>query len=485
VNNRITDLEKKPLSRRQFLGQSGAVAAGMAGAAGVLRSAAAQSATDSTPNNTVVLGVIGCGRRGTELIEAVSGVPGAVVVSVCDVDARRSAATAEQVNRLFGSRPATTSDYRDVLDTPGLHGVIIATPGHWHASQLLSACAAEKDVYVETPLCLYMTEANAMVYAAQKYKRVVQVGLQHRSSSRFTEAAGIVRSGNLGRIAQTRTWTFARNEPIAQQPDSPAPASLDYDRWLGPAPERPHNVVRVGHPDHFWDYGSGEAAAWNVHLQELVHTAMRVNVPKSVVAVGGNYGLADFRETPDTLDAIFEYESPTGRFLQTYSLRLSNAYAGWGPAALPPAGPATGSLPARNGVQFFGSDKTLFINGSRLLFLPAAEESPIEDLQFLGIGTHEATTRPAQVVDPLTVAHVKNFVECVRSRKEPSASIEAGQWAMFPCIAANIAYRVGRKLYIKADSLEFFADPALKNADTEANALRYRPYREAYPPPKV
>lgn len=473
------------VTRRTFLGRTGILTAGLTGAAQSLNRAAGQPAPQAGKQDTVVLGVIGCGRRGRKLIEAASRVPGLTVGMVCDVAPQRYGAAADLVEKLFGGRPAVTSEYRDVLDVPAVSAVIIATPDHWHATQTLNACAAGKDIYLESPPSLYPAEAKAMTYAVRKYKRIAQVGLQLRSSSRFTEAAGILRSGNLGRIAQTRSWTFTRQEPMPPQPEASPPPGLDYDRWLGPAAERPFDAARFAHPERFWDYGGGEAAIWSMHFQDLVQAAMRVNVPKSVVAVGGNFGLDDGRETPDTLDVLFEFESAGGSFVQAYSLRLSNAYAGWGPAALPAVQAHAGSLPARSGVQFFGSEKTLFVGQHRLLLLPAGQESPMEDLAFLDIGSRGTESPPADPTDPLTIAHLEDFASCVRSRDEPSATIETGQWAMFPCLAANIAYRVGRKLYIKPDALEFFLDPDFKQKDEQANELSFTPYRETYPPPKV
>lgn len=152
---------------------------------------------------------------------------------------------------------------------------------------------------------------------------------------------------------------------------------------------------------------------------------------------------------------------------------------------MPPASAGSGALPARNGLQFFGSQRTLFVNAERLLMLPAGADSAIEDLGFLGIGTGQPATRPADEPDPLTVAHVKEFADCIRSRKQPSASVEMGQWAMFPGLAANIAYRVGRKLYINSDTLEFFLDPELKVSEPAANALSFQAHREGYLPPNV
>lgn len=476
------------IARREFLKRSGAAVAAAAAATSQSPSVhAVNSAAEQTP--PLVFGIIGCGRRGTQLIEAALRSLDVVFSMVCDVDSKRAAAAADLAARLSGNRPAATGDYHDVLDDPQIQAVIIATPDHWHTIPFLAACVAKKDIYVETPMALTLNEAHAITYATRKYKRVVQVGLQYRSSRVFNEAASIVRSGQLGRISQTRTWNFTRQAPIASQPDSEPPAGFDYDRWLGPAPQRPYNPGRVQNPTHFWDYGSGEATVWNVHLQDLLGAAMRVTVPKSVVAVGGNYGLNDARETPDTLEATFEYDTPANRFVHTYSLRLANAYAGWGPAALPPAAEDAEdsiNLPARSGVQIFGSEKTLFVNGQRLLVLPAGVNSPIEDLQFLDLGTRgEAASTQPSGPDELTIAHVKQFAEGIRLRRDPSATVEFAETSLFPVIAASIAYRVGRKLYIEGDSRKFYTDRELKKPDEEATQLMVRMYRQPYEPPQV
>jgi predicted dehydrogenase len=463
-------------TRRRFLAGSGALIAGLA--------AAGSSPAQATPNS-LAIGLIGCGRRGRQLLEAALRVPGAAFPIVCDVSAERGAALADLAARLGSVRPAVTNDYRDVLENRSVQAVMIATPTHWHLVQFLTACAAEKHVYLETPLCMSAVDLKAMIYATRKYKRVVQAGLQYRSSRVFGEAAGLVRAGSLGRLAQTRTWNFTRQTPIPARPDGPPPADLDYDRWLGPAPERPFNPVRFQCPEHYWDYGGGEMAMWNCHLQDLVQAAVRVNVPASVVAVGGRGGLNDARETPDTLDTIFTYETPDGPFTQIYSLRLSNAYAGWGPAALPPA-PRTGSaLPARSGTQFFGADKTLYLQGERIVLLPAGEDSPAEDLAFLGVGASRPADPGEAGVDPVTVAHVRNFIECVWAGREPAASIEAAQWSTYACMIANIAYRLGRRIYISPDASELFSDPELKKPDQEAMAMTFRPNRAGYPVPNV
>lgn len=438
-----------------------------------------------------MLGLIGCGRRGTQLIEA-AGRTGEIAFSmVCDVDLERANTAAKLAARTTGSRPATAVDYRDVLDDKAVEGVIIATPDHWHVVQFLAACEAEKDIYIEVPVAPTLLEAEAMTQAARQHKRVVQVGLQLRSSRYFREAGMIANSGQLGRVAQTRTWSFARQSPIDAKPDGTAPANLNYDAWLGPAPEAPYNPNRIEHADHFWAYGGGEAARWNIHLQDLMAAAMRVTVPTSVVAVGGNHGLGDARETPDTLDVLFEYKSPRGDFTHAYSLRLSNAYAGWGPAGLPPldGNPIlTGDMPARSGVQFFGRERTLFTNGQRLLMLPASDESPVDDLQYLGIGSSREPSAPQpapETPDSLTVEHIREFGRCIRTRRDPSATVEFAEVALFPVLAANIACRVGRKLYINLSTKKFFTDAALTNADEEADKLLIPTFRKAYLPKKT
>ena len=470
------------VSRRGLLASGGRTAAAvLAGRACGAWLPAALAQNVHGANDRVGLGLIGCGRRGMQLLEHALAIADVVVPVVCDVDQSRSEAAADRIAKAGKPKPVITKEFREVVDHAAVNGVLITTPDHWHMVQLLHACAARKDAYVEAPIAYNISEASAMAFIARKYNRVVQVGQQYRSSPAFHEAVERVQSRRLGRIAQTRTWTFARLEPIARQPDGQAPSGLDYDRWLGPAPLRPYNPARVGeHFAEWWDYSGGRICQWNVHLQDLVHTAMKTNAPKSVVAVGGNIGLQDFRETPDTLEAVFEYEGVYGPFIHVYSLRLSNAQAAWGPPAPPPNSQTDSGRPMHSGMQFHGDQGTLFADWDRIItFDPDGQPVPTRG---------SPTTRPAArsvPSDRFTQAHLADFVNCLVTRAEPKAPIESGQFALLPCHLANIAYRLGRKVYFDPAGGQCFKDADHKTPDPEADALKLRAYRHPYGPPNV
>jgi len=471
-----------PISRRQLLARTGQVATFTFAANSILRQQPTAFAQNTLGANTRLgIGLIGCGQRGTQLLQHALQMHDTAFPIVCDVDAKRAASAADTITQAGKPKPVIVSDYRQVLDHAAVNGVIIATPNHWHAIQHLEACAAEKDVYLEAPISYNITEGQAMVFVTRKYRRVVQVGQQFRSSNRFHEAANRVQTRQLGRIAQTRTWTFAKTPPIPQQPDRTPPASLDYDRWIGPARPRPYNPARVQH--HFaewWDFGGGKVCQWNVHLQDVIHAAMRVTVPKSVTALGGNFGLRDFRETPDTLEVLFEYENVHGPFMHVYSLRLSNAHATWGPDLPAPNGRTPTGHPLHYGTQFHGDHASLFVDHDRLHTF-ASDQPPLPPNPPT---PPEATSQPVGS-DRLTQAHLANFLDCMVTRAEPKAPIEAGHFSLLPCHLANIAYRLGRKIYFDANRQHCFRDPDHKSPDTEADAMMIRAYRKPYTFPNV
>ncbi len=202
------------------------------------------------------------------------------------------------------------NDFREVLDRKDIDAVIIATPDHWHAIPMIMACQAGKDVYMEKPLSHTLVEGRHMVEAAARYNRVVQVGTQQRSGEHFVKAVELVRSGKIGKVTLAETWIHGNQYPegLACPPDTPAPPWFDYDLWLGPAPARPYNRVRtLNNFRWFWDYSGGILTDWGTHLLDIVNWAMGVEAPRTIHATGGNFVLQDCRETPDTLEVVYEY----------------------------------------------------------------------------------------------------------------------------------------------------------------------------------
>jgi len=464
---------KDSISRRTFVTGFGT---GAAGAFLAITGRKVKGELSSTSaNNRVNLGLIGCGARGQELLGLALVADSAAITMVCDVDSQRSARAADMVERAGRKRPAAVKDYQKILDDKNIDGVIIASPDHWHALQHLHACAAGKDMYLETPICHNITEGLNMRQITRKSRRVVQVGLQQRSATWFKETAKKVRSGSLGRIAQTRSWTFAKIEPIARKPDCDPPVYLDYDRWLGPAPKRKYNPARShGKFVNWWDYSGGTMCKWNPHLMDVMNAFMRVNAPKSVVAIGNNQGLKDFRETPDTLEAVFEYEGLEGPFMHTYSLRLSNGHAGWGPPIPGHNGEIDVDHSMHYGVQFHGNDNTLFVDRSGRSFFKTGPRQP-ENLP-------KPKQESSSLEHALTMDHLNDFINCIRTREEPKAPIDTGMFALLPCQLANISYRLGKKIYYDGQTQKCYLDADRKEPAPAVAEFLFRKYREPYTP---
>jgi predicted dehydrogenase len=441
------------LSRRDFLGTSAAVAAGLAAAQ---TPAAAQNPVSA--HDKLVVALIGCGGQGRGDLHAFMRLPEVEVAAVCDVDDTHIAAAARDVERAgkAAHRLRTSHDFRHILDQKDIDAVIIGTPDHWHAYVLIAACAAGKDVYCEKPLSHNIVEGRAMVEAARRNKRVVQVGTQQRSGRHFQEAVQYVRSGQLGDILLCRTWITngSRKDATGNPPDEAhAPPGVDYDLWLGPAPLRPFNRNRFhGNFRWFWDYGNGLCNDWGVHLNDIVLWAMGVQAPLSVFAPGGKYDIADNSDTPDTLDVHYQYPN----FLHFYTVRRGHYHYG--------------SPDRSHGMEFQGTKGVLTLD--RGGWVVTADRDRPQPERHGGSEQHQA--------------HVKNFVHCVRNRSEtPASEIEAMHRATTACHLANIAYRLGRRIAwdahaercyrgYDADKKEFVGE------DAEANAYLFREPRKPW-----
>ncbi len=444
-----------PLSRRGFVGGSAALAA--LAAMGVPSASAA--------NDKVRLALIGAGSRGNQLLG--SFLPRADVdfVAVVDVDDKHATETAEAIKRAKGHDVKTARDYRSVLDDPNVDAVVIATPDHWHALPAIHAVMAGKDVYVEKPVAHNVAEGQAMIRAARKYNKVMAVGTQQRSSTNFQQAVETVRSGKLGKVFWVQTWNFENISPvgIGRPADTNPPAHVDYDRWLGPAPARPFNPNRF----HllfrwFFDYAGGMMSDWGVHLNDIVLWALDAKGPLSVYTSGGIFTSDDNRDTPDTMQVVYEFPGCT----LTYSMRKGN------------------------GLKYNGHDYGILFCGTEgSLMLDRSGHEIIPDKVILPYGIKLAQgDRPLRSIDLKAEqvkakddgipAHVANFLDCLKSRERPTCDIEIAHRSTNTCHLGNIAYRVGRRLHWDETTETF------KN-DSEANALLAREARKGYELPKI
>jgi predicted dehydrogenase len=446
------------ITRRDFV-----EAVGMsAGASALLGAPIASSA--AAANEKIRLALIGAGSRGNQLLDSFLPQADVEIIAIADVDDHHAGDTAERVKRAKGNMPATARDYRAMLERKDLDAVIIATPDHWHALPAIHAVLAGKDVYVEKPVAHNVAEGRAMIKAARKTNKIMAVGTQQRSSSHFQKAVEIVRSGKLGKVFWVQTWNFENISPVGmgKYPDGEALSCVDYDRWLGPAPHHAFNPNRF-HLLFRWyfDYAGGMMSDWGVHLNDIVLWALNSKGPKSVYATGGVFTSADDRDTPDTMQVVYEFPECT----LTYSMRKGNGLKFNG---------------HDYGILFCGTDGSLLLDRSGFEVIPDKVVLPYGiklvhgDRPLRTIDLKHETVKGVDGQD----AHVRNFLDCVKSRDLPTSDIEIAQCSTNTCHLGNISYKLGRRLEWDAENETF------KN-DSEANTLLSRQPRKGYELPEV
>jgi predicted dehydrogenase len=438
-----------PLSRRQFLRTSGSAVslAPALGAAGLSLLTSRARAAAPGPNERIRVGLIGSGGMGrgdldTFFLNAEVDCP-----VICDVDDKMLAEGVKLVEQRRGKRPDTVKDFRRVLDRPDVDVVLVATPDHWHALPTVLACQAGKDVYVEKPLATTIDEGRAMLTAAQRHNRIVQMGTQWRSGVHWREAVELVRAGKLGKVGLVRGWAYHDwLGNIGNPPDGDPPPGVDYDMWLGPAPKRPFNPNRFHFNFRwFWDYAGGLMTDWGVHLINIMLWAMGPQSPKTVSSTGGKFVLEDNSETPDTQIAVYEFP--------TYTLVWEHK-----------VGVALGLNGRPWGITFTGSEGTLIINDSEWEVISEPKKKSLESKKYPGSGD----SRPA---------HVRNFLDCVKSRKPPVENLEVGHHVSTVAHLGNVAYRSGHKIVWDAQRERVVDDPV---ADKLIGVKYRRPWKLPY-----
>jgi len=445
-------------TRRQFIENTAKTSlTASALAAGLAPAATAFAGSQKTPlsRSKVRVALLGVGGQGKADLGAFLKIPDIDCPAVCDVDDKRTAEGQKMVADARGKDAEGYKDFRKILDRKDIDAVIVATPDHWHALMTILACQAGKDVYVEKPLATTIEEGRAMVTAARKYNRVVQVGTQQRSAQHFKDAVAFVKSGKLGKIRATRAWAFLDwKGNIGFPPDGPVPEGVDYDMWLGPAPERPFNPMRFHHNFRwFWDYSGGLATDWGAHMIDVVMWAME-GEPIGAMAIGGKYGFPDdIRETPDTQESIIEFPD--------YSLLWEHMI-----------GCGSGPWQREHGCEFHGENGILVVDRGGWEVTSETDRFKQPERVFRMMPTPR---QPGS--GDFHFEHVKNFVECVRSRQIPTADVEIGHKSVIASHLGNIAVRLRR--HVRWDpKTERIAD------DSEAQALLGRNYRSPWVLPK-
>jgi predicted dehydrogenase len=410
------------------------------------------------PNKRV--GLIGCGWYGkTDLFRLIQVSP-VDVVSLCDVDSRMLADAADQVGvrQVSKKRPRTYGDYRKMLAERDLDVVLIVTPDHWHALPMIEAARLGMDVWVQKPISVDVVEGQAMLAAARKYRRVVQVGMQRRSTPHLVAARDrIIREGRLGTIGLVEIYCYYHMRARTNPPDAAPPPHLDYEMWTGPAPMRPYNPLV--HPRSwraFMEYGNGIVGDMCVHMLDMVRWMLDLGMPARIDSSGGI--LVDRKSKAnisDTQTATFEYPN----------LRIVWTHRSYGDAPDP-------KYPW--GATFYGDKGTLKASVMSYDFYEAGKPQPAihEDVVYeLEQYPEDRTEKDLERhVAPAIRRQMQNFLECIETRQTPVADIEQGYMSATACILANLSMQLGR-------SLRWDHARGRVVGDDEANRLLRRPYR--------
>jgi len=446
------------MTRRDFLQQGSAALAFSAAATYVPTTFAAEP----KPKR---VGLIGTGWYGKSDLFRLYQVAPIEVVSLCDVDKRLlddCADTCKQKNK-SGKQPRTYSDYRKMLAEKDLDICLIATPDHWHALPMIEACKAGADLYCQKPTGVDVVESHAMLAAARKYGRVVQIGTQRRSTPHLIEAKReFIDSGRLGKVISVDVncyWHMRNRDTLQSAPDTAPPEWLDYENWVGPAPMMPYN--KIVHPRGwraYMEYGNGIVGDMCVHMLDMTRWLLGLGWPKSITSWGGILNDKKGRANiSDTQTATFDFD----QFQVTWNHRT------WGQMPDPDY-PWAGIIHGEKG--------TLKCSVFRYDFIPRGGGPVIHKDQLMELDKYPEDNVEKDLekhVAPAIRGHMKNLLDCIDTRAKPVADIEQGHISSASCILANLSMKLGRTL--KWD--------AVKNevvGDAEANALLARPYRAPY-----
>jgi predicted dehydrogenase len=419
------------MHRRDFLETSTAAA--------VALSARTAAGAADLPSERVVLAVMGLRSRGKDHVRAFAAFDDVEIAYLIDPDENMVPPALKLVSQRQKRAPKVEKDVRRVLEDKNVTALSIAAPDHWHALATIWACQAGKHVYCEKPVSHNLIEGRRMVEAARKYQRVVQVGTQRRSAPHLASAREFVRAGKLGKVPFVQTWIAGHRKSIGRKPDAPVPAGVDYDLWLGPAPERPFNPNRFHYNWHWnWDYGTGEIGNNGIHALDMARFLLDLDAPARITSGGGKYFYDDDQQTPDTMVTTFDFPHTA----LTWEHRI------WSP---------TGFEGEEFGVMLFGEKGTLLFDkkGWHVADGPAASDKSSDSERL----------------------HFRNFLDCIKDGKRPNADIEEGHKSTRLCHLGTVALRVGRVLHFDEKTETLVDDP-------EANRLLGRTYRKPFEVPE-
>lgn len=372
------------------------------------------------PSDRINLGVIGVNGMGRANLKNCAEYPDVVVTAICDVSRERREAALEP----YKATARGYHDYRELLARNDVDAVIIATPPHWHCLMAVDAAEAGKDIYLQKPMTLYPDETLAVRNAINRHKRISQIGTQIHAGANYRRVVEWIRSGKLGPISVVRTFNVMNQGPegLGRAPAGPPPEGLDWNMWLGPAPERPFNAILFkGSYEHssFWDYSGGWTPGMAPHIIDLPIWALDLGVPQRISSAGGRYVIRDDGDAPDTQDIVWQYPNLT----MTWMMSCANSF-GFDFGRGKPA--------RRLGIYFHGVNGTLMANYSRYEVVP--EGDLLKDL-----------TPPPETIPP-SPGHEREWLDAIKTRQEPSCSVNYHYKVDLAITLGNLSYRLGRSI---------------------------------------
>ncbi|MCC7340490.1 MAG: Gfo/Idh/MocA family oxidoreductase [Bryobacterales bacterium] len=420
-------------------------------------------------NDRISMGYIGLGNRGDQVHDAFLEHGDNATVAICDLrEDYMDLAAKKSASRGAAKR---YHDYRKLLEDKNVDAVAICTPDQWHAVMFVAACKAGKDIYCEKPFSLTIFEGRRMVDAAAKYKPVTQVGLHRRSAPEIRKLAEMLKAGEIGKISAARSFHLRNDWPvgIGNPADSAPPSKELWDAWLGPAPMQPYNVNKTFYNFRwFYDFSGGQLTNFGVHYNDTMRMLMQLGVPRSVTALGGKYVVNDNRQIPDTLVVLWEYDNPaTG----SPSLNSYEQYNGNG---------APGNIKDME-LEFRGTLGTLYMQNANWEIVPERNHSvapkprsPLDRDE----SEFRASYKPAMAAkqgkgSASTAFHTRNFLDCLKSRKETNCPALEGHLSNVGPLMGNIAHKTHTHLQFDAKTERF------TNSE-EANKYLHYEYRKGY-----
>lgn len=428
---------KRELSRREFT---------KAGAAATMAATLPGSSVVGS-NDSVRLGFVGVGNRGSQLMKAFAAHADCQFVGVSDVYQPYR----DRAREMYGTKLMAVEDYRAILDRDDIDAIVIATPDHWHAIQAITAMSAGKDVYVEKPLSVTVHEGRQMVAASERFGRISQVGLHRRSMKVYHELANFIRAEELGKITVSRAYRLNNMFPdgIGKLETGSPPADLNWDLWLGPRPRQAYQDNIAPYKFRWWQRFSSQMGNWGVHYFDMIRWMLGEQGPASVVAIGGRFAVNDDRTIPDTAEAVFEL--PGG------SLLVFGQYEASSNPAL-----------AHGEVEFRGTQGTVYSSSQGYKVLPEKAG------QFQAKGKRGKPLE-VEINEPNHVAtenHARDFLDCVKTRKQARCPMLEGHRSTIFAHLANIALATKARLDWDSEKEQFDND--------DANQLLHYEYRKGY-----